>query len=211
MGHDLHSRMIIWGLRTIFRKIGEGLFHCPAEDMDRAYHLKVAQRFFTLFFIPIIPLKKHGEVVECQGCKAKFDKAVLDLPTNDQMTVHLADAVRHAVVAVAQADGEASPQEREAALRAVAQFRNDDRYEAAHLDEDLRLLPVHDVAGQMAAVVRFLNDPGRENVLRSIAGVALADGPITQPEQRILEAAGAGLGMTSAHISGVLSAVQQER
>ena len=203
--------MIIWGFRTIFRKIAEGVFHCPQEDSDRPYHLKVAQRFFTLFFIPLIPLKKHGEVVECQSCKSKYDPSVLSRPTTEQMTERLANAVRHAVVAVAQANGEASLSEREAALKVVGQFRNDERYELLHFDEDLRLLPVHDVDGQLRAVVEFLSDTGRENVLRGVAAVAVADSGISPAEQRILEQVGASLGMTPAHVAGVLSAVQQGR
>lgn len=201
--------MIIWGFRTIFRKIAEGLFHCPKEDADRPYQLKVAQRFFTLFFIPIIPLKKHGEVVECQGCKTRFEPSVLSRPTTPQMAMQLADAVRHAVVAVAQADGGASEAERAVALKVVAQFRNDGDYLAPHLEDDLRLLPVHAVDDQLRAVAGFLSVEGRENVLRSVASVAMADGALSAAEERVLSTVGTGLGMTSAHISGVISAVQQ--
>ena len=203
--------MIIWGFRTIFRKIAEGLFHCPKEDADRPYQLKVAQRFFTLFFIPIIPLKKHGEVVECQGCKTRFDPAVLSRPTTPQMALQLADAVRHSVIAVAQADGAASDAERELALKVVAQYRNDDTYLAPHLDDDLRLLPVHAIDDQLRAVAGFLSEEGRENVLRAVASVALADGFLTPAEERLLSTVGAGLGMTTAHVAGVISAVQQGR
>lgn len=78
-------------------------------------------------------------------------------------------------------------------------------------DEDLHLLPMHDMDGQLRAVVEFLSETGRENVLRGVATVAVTDSGISSAEQRILEQVGASLGMTSAHGAGVLSAVQQGR
>ena len=41
------------------------------------YSHQRADRFFTLFFIPLIPLGKLGEYVECESCKGTFKPEVL--------------------------------------------------------------------------------------------------------------------------------------
>ena len=63
---------------------------------------------------------------------------------------------------------------------------------------------MHDVDGRLRAVVEFLSDTGGENVLRGVATVAVTDSGISPGEQRILDQVGAALGMTSAHVAGVL-------
>ena len=103
-------RMIIWGFRVIWRSIAEGTFHCPDEEADKPYRLRVAQRFFTLFFLPLIPLRKMGQAVECQSCKHRFEPSVLTRPTTPQMSDKLYEAVRCAVVSVLELDGGLDPQ-----------------------------------------------------------------------------------------------------
>jgi zinc-ribbon family len=61
--------MIIWGSRGITSSLAKGFFHCPRCDQQRSYDHKKVRRFFTLFFIPLIPLESLGEYVECQFCK----------------------------------------------------------------------------------------------------------------------------------------------
>ena len=58
--------MIIFGFSVfyIFGLIGRGQFHCPNCGGDRNYEHRTARRFFTLFFLPVIPLDKVGEVVD---------------------------------------------------------------------------------------------------------------------------------------------------
>ena len=52
--------LLIWGLRVFYRTIGQGVFHCRRCGGDRHYRLRSGRRFFTLFFIPVIPLNKVG-------------------------------------------------------------------------------------------------------------------------------------------------------
>ena len=68
---------IIWGTKGITTTKGSGRFGCPACVGDRGYTLKQVRRFFTLYFIPLIPLKIVGTYVECHGCGGTFDDSVL--------------------------------------------------------------------------------------------------------------------------------------
>ena len=69
--------MIIWGSKVRSKKLDEGQFYCPRCQTTRPYHYKRAARYFTLYFIPLIPIKDLGEFVECQSCGSAFEPAVL--------------------------------------------------------------------------------------------------------------------------------------
>ena len=70
--------MLIWGTRGRQMKIGEGSFNCPQCQMERAHTHKRSSLYFTLFFIPIFPIRNLGEYVECDGCAQAFDVRVLE-------------------------------------------------------------------------------------------------------------------------------------
>ena len=51
--------LIIWGLRVVYHTIAQGVFYCRKCGGDRNYRHQAGRRFFTLFFIPIIPLTSY--------------------------------------------------------------------------------------------------------------------------------------------------------
>jgi hypothetical protein len=69
--------MIVFGTRPKYKTIGEGQFFCPRCQQIREYKHKQATRYFTLYFIPVIPMGKMGEIVECQTCHAMFEPFLL--------------------------------------------------------------------------------------------------------------------------------------
>jgi len=71
--------MIIWGSRVRYKDLDTGEFFCPRCQAKRAYKHKEARRYFTLYFIPIIPMGKLGEMIECQTCKTAYEMGVLQL------------------------------------------------------------------------------------------------------------------------------------
>ncbi|HEX5105527.1 MAG TPA: DUF4190 domain-containing protein, partial [Pirellulaceae bacterium] len=64
--------VIIYGMRTTESTLGQGLFACPNCRTQQACRHVVMNRWFTLYFIPVIPLGNIGEQFECQGCYARF-------------------------------------------------------------------------------------------------------------------------------------------
>ena len=68
---------VIAGLKTRISNIGSGRFHCPNEGADRPYGRRRARRWITLFFVPIIPLGRKGEWVQCRGCGVRYGPDVL--------------------------------------------------------------------------------------------------------------------------------------
>jgi hypothetical protein len=72
--------LIIWGIRVFFKTTGQGVFHCQRCGGDREYRRRSGRRFFTLFYIPVIPLNKVGEHVQCRTCRTRYHVDVLKMP-----------------------------------------------------------------------------------------------------------------------------------
>jgi zinc ribbon protein len=64
--------MIIYGSRTIYSTSGHGGFHCPRCQMQRQFAHRAGRRWFTLYFIPIIPLWSAGAYIQCSSCGGEF-------------------------------------------------------------------------------------------------------------------------------------------
>lgn len=68
---------ILFGTKTRFKTLSTGQFYCPQCRARQTYALRLARDYFTLYFIPIFPIKSRGEVVTCQTCSTNFQKEVL--------------------------------------------------------------------------------------------------------------------------------------
>jgi len=69
--------LIIFGSRSVTGSKGTGSFDCPRCGTNRPYDHKRVRRFFTLYFIPLIPLSTLGEYIECGGCGGTYKPEVL--------------------------------------------------------------------------------------------------------------------------------------
>lgn len=198
--------MIIWGWRAFNKVIASGVFFCPREGGDRNYQHKKARRWFTLFFIPIIPLNELGDYVECASCKGTYYPDVLKGKTAAQIQDVSTIAIRHIVVAMVGADGVVDAREREAAVTVVGRF-------AAHpygfedFDRDAGSLAVANLTDSLEELGASLNEHGKENVLTAAVYLAGVDGSIDPSEIDMARRIGKALTMSGAHIEGT---IQQE-
>lgn len=69
--------MIVWGTKVRTKLMGTGRFVCPTEQIERDYEHESARKWFTLFWIPIIPMQELGESVRCSGCGSHLPTAVI--------------------------------------------------------------------------------------------------------------------------------------
>lgn len=73
---------IIFGIKNIGKTISKGNFHCTRCNAERLYQLKENRKYFSLFFIPMLPLEKRADTLECTFCKtAYFPETVLSVGT----------------------------------------------------------------------------------------------------------------------------------
>ena len=84
--------LLIWGFKVRSKLLSVHTFFCPACGGDRGGRLLSARRWFTLFWIPLIPLKEVGDYVECDTCHGHFQTAVLDTPTTATLGAMLTTA-----------------------------------------------------------------------------------------------------------------------
>ncbi len=198
---------IIWGLRVYYHTIGQGVFHCRKCGGDREYRHRAGRRFFHLFFIPLIPLNKAGEHVQCTTCKTRYVTDVLSLPTAAQMQTALPAGMRAAATAMLRAGDPASPAARQRAVAAI-QGAGAEHYTDASLDPD-GAQPAEATRGAISQVGRQLTPDAKEWFLAETVRVGMADGPLTAYERQIAQAIAADLGMTQAQAVGVVSLAEQ--
>lgn len=199
--------MIIFGLSVFYiGLIGSGQFHCPNCGGDREYKHKRARRFFTLFFLPVIPLGTVGEAVRCQSCRKRFDPAVLQLPTTAQMSDALLGGARAIAVTMLRAGGTA-PAAVNAAVAAVRQA-GAPQYDVGQLEADLRL-PAEAGDGALRTLAAQTALPARESYVTSAVRIGLADGPLSPDEREAVLALAAGLELSPAHAQGIIVSVEQ--
>jgi hypothetical protein len=69
--------MIIYGTRGKNVRTGGGEFTCPRCACEQSYKHFEVKNYFTLYFIPLIPMGNAGEFVECEGCGGTFAPEIL--------------------------------------------------------------------------------------------------------------------------------------
>jgi len=200
--------MIIFGTRGITTTPERGQFQCPICHAEREFGRKRVRRFFTLYFIPVIPLDKIGEYVECRACKGTYKPDVLHLDPDQQKhaEAEFHKAVKLTMIQMLLSDGSIEESEVETAREVYERLTN------APLDQDAFLSEIeradHDPSALMHTLSRLggqLNDHGKEMVVRSAYLVAIADGEFHEDEVRFISEVGQALGMTQAHLKGILA------
>lgn len=97
--------MIIWGSRGRTSVVHSQPFHCPQCSMERHADLKQVQNYFTLYFIPLIPLNVAGRYVECTSCGGTFaEEALTRDPEKERQEIN--EQLLRIMVTAALADGQ---------------------------------------------------------------------------------------------------------
>jgi zinc-ribbon family len=201
--------LIIWGLRVIYHTIAQGVFYCRKCGGDRNYRHRAGRRFITVFFIPLIPLNKAGEHVQCTTCKTRYVPDVLNAPTAAKMQAAIPAGVRGMVCLMLTAGGADSPAARRRAIEMVKGAG-----ELAY-DEDRLVADMSQPAdAHMLAISQFggpLRPEAKEWHLAEMVRIALADAPrqLTAGERATVEAIAGALGMTRAQALGVIQLTEQ--
>jgi uncharacterized tellurite resistance protein B-like protein len=199
--------LIIWGWRVVYHTIAQGMFYCPNCGGDRAYRHRAGRRFITVFFIPLIPLTKTGEHVQCGTCKTRYVTEVLASPTASSMQTTIPAGVRALVSVVLRTGGSDSAPARGRAIDAVRNAGQPD-YDESTLAADLArsLESARQMIGQFGAQLR---PEAREWHLAEGIRIAMADGPLTENERATVEMIASDLGMTQAQALGVITLTEQ--
>lgn len=199
--------LIILGLRVFYRTMAQGMFYCRRCGGDREYRHRAGRRWFTVFFLPVIPLNRVGEHVQCTTCRTRYVTEVLTQPTTARMQAALPAGMRAAVSAMLRSGDPSSPVSRQRAIEAVIGSGVPD-YDEATLNADL-MQPFEVIRPALNQVGTQLTIQAREWYLAEVIRIALADGPLSETERQAALAIGADLGMTQAQVIGVVAMTEQ--
>lgn len=206
--------MIIFGTRGINSTIKEGQFTCPQCATSKPYKHKKVTKFFTLYFIPLIPLGKAGEYVECQTCKGTFVPRVLDYNPNQQRNEFQSvyeQAMRHCMVSIMLADGEIDQNEMVMVQKIINKFGHNDM-----TMEQLRAYVQkvennpEPISTYLKKVTPALNEHGKEIIIKCALSVAAADGNVDQSEKQMISEMSQIMEMSPSHLKGIISEMFQE-
>ncbi|HEY8547690.1 MAG TPA: TerB family tellurite resistance protein [Acidimicrobiales bacterium] len=201
--------ILVWGWKVRFKTLAEGVFFCQVCGGDRHYHRKQGRRWFTLFWIPLIPLNHVGdEFVECTTCRNAYRTTVLNQPTSASLSESLVGATRAAIAWLLRTEPP-GPQATAAALTVLTSAANR-QWTEQELQQDIAHLDVSGLPGQLATLASVLNEHGRETFLAGCVRVAAADGTISDGERALLDNVASSLGMTPAHARGVIAQVSEQ-
>jgi len=199
--------IIIYGTRGMTSVGGAGRFHCPTCGKSAYQHKKV-RRWFTLFFIPMIPLDLAGEYIECGKCYGTYELDVLSYdPAAEAAKFEAAFqiAIRRTIVKMCLADGVVEPAE-VAAIRDIyskiagVELSEDDvREEIAEAMTDPRTVQQYLKDG-----IGMFNVHAKELIVKAAFFVAAADGQIAESEHKLLHNIGAALQMTKAQYQSAI-------
>lgn len=64
--------LLIWGTKVRRKVKDSGNFECPFCSETQEYEIISLRKYFTVFFIPVIPLKRLGTYWECSNCESAW-------------------------------------------------------------------------------------------------------------------------------------------
>lgn len=197
--------MIIFGLRVRYRITGSSAFFCPNCGGDREARHGSARRWFTLFFIPVIPLNVVAEFVQCGTCQHRYEPSVLDRPTTSALSEVLGNAVRVLTAMMVRGGDVSSAPMRAAAVAHISAVNPS--YDDATLLSDVGAVEPTTAELYVHPLADGLQVAGKERFLADLCRIALTGGTITSDQRWLLDATGRGLGLTPAHVAGIVSSV----
>jgi hypothetical protein len=193
------------GIRFYFRTTGHGTLHCQRCGGDRLYQRCVGRRWIHLLHIPVIPLDRIGEHLQCRICRTRYRLEVLDMPTVAAMQAALPAGSLAAVTTMLLAGDQASVPARSRAVEMV-RLAGLPGYDEAALTADLAASSAQDagIAASLRTLAYQLIMPAQEWFLADVVRIGLADGPLSNEERDAAQVIAAHLGMTSAQAHGVI-------
>lgn len=200
--------MVIFGTRGVTYRHKAGAFYCPNCGPEQDFKHKRVRRFFTLYFIPVLPLDLLGEYVECARCRGTYHKDVLTFDpsaADAEFEAEFHGAIRRVMIKMMMADGVIDDEEITTITAIYAKLADKQLTETAIRDEAVELEGDDQSLKDYVASVRGnLNDNGKELVIRAALSVAAADGEIADEERLLLLEIGEAMEMSKAHVMGVL-------
>lgn len=198
---------ILFGAEPSALRVGQGEFHCPECMGRRVYHRTRVRRRFH-FLGALIPAGSYGEYVECQSCMATFRPEVLAYDAGERTPAAVAEyqrAMRRILALMVAADGRI----REPEVATVCRIFQ--AVSGKSLTAEEVLAEIQDTgrnpmgaARYLARVMGYLNDYGKEQILRAAVLVSRSDGELHAREANVVRRLGGVLRLPARRVERIL-------
>lgn len=187
--------MIIFGTRTTNPTAGQGMFNCPRCGPQKPYTHKKAKRWFTLYFIPVIPLGTAGAYIECNACAGTFDMEALHYdPAAEQAETF--DRLRRLAV-LAMLHAQRYQPENVSALQAAMRGLTNDFVQEDVIHQDVQF--AQQAQAQLEAVfqqqTQDLSADGKMMLLQIILCTLAPSKQVEPQDHQVVHRAAASMGM----------------
>lgn len=199
---------LLFGSALRSERIGGGRFYCPECGVVRTYTRTRVRRSVSVLGQPLLSMGTAGEHIECAECLATFRPEILAYEAGDATPEVMAEyqrALRRVLALIVAADGVIREPEIDGVrevFEAVTGRRLTPDEVLAEVDE-LRRSP-KSVARYLAAIVGYLNEHGKEQVLRGAALISRVDGSVHESERRMLRRVGGVMGLEPTRTEAIL-------
>ncbi len=198
---------ILFGTEPNTVRVGRGEFFCPECMARRTFHRTRVGRRLRLFGAAL-PAGHYGEYVECDECLSTFRPEVLAYDAAERTPSAVAEyqrAVLRILALMAAADGVI----REPEIVSVQQVFQ--AIAGKNLTGEEVLAEVTDAGREpmtaarfLARVVGYLNDYGKEQVLRAAALVSCSDGELHENEAEVVRRLGGVMRLSAVRVEDIL-------
>ncbi len=205
--------MIIFGTKGVTSTVKEGNFHCPQCNNNQHYRHRKVRKFFTLYFIPLIPLESAGEYVECRNCKGTFIPRVLEQGSqNDEFMALYEEAMRQSMIKMMLADGVIDENEKRLVIEIINRFGNNEINEIQlNTLIEANQKDTKSVTYYLKQISGSLNEHGKETIIKCALHVAFSDGDFDESEKQMVIEMGEALEMSSSHLKGIYSEMFEQK
>ena len=197
--------MIIFGTRTLTSTKGISPFHCPRCQLQRDGRIQAANRWFTLYFIPVIPMGTAGEYVECTACSGTYATEILQYNPEAERA-ELALNFRRMLCMVLLASGRTERQYIEAVQNACFDVF-EINVSAEDVLADLRMAREAraELRPFLEAKAMGLSADGKKLLLRVAAQVLAAAGPLHESDKAVVRQIGETIGVPAPYVESALA------
>ena len=201
--------MLIIGTTQIVRKREKGSFLCPNCGSETPYRRKSVQTFLTLYFIPVFPIGKRSDYLECAVCAGTFDPRIASVPREKIVEAIEAAAVQHvghAMVITLAAQPEVSDEAVDT-LRSIYERLSGGVVSTEEVRNQIEGAknPYFDADEQMFRIADQLDERWSERLVQAVFLVANADGEATPEQMELLSELPALLGMSEERFRELVS------
>lgn len=203
----------IAGTRGETTTIETGRFYCPECKSNEDYYYKQVHEKVTVFFISVANLKLLGEYVECQHCLNTFKTEVLEYDPQDEEREFEAlyvEGIKTVMIAMTLADGKIDDEEKEMIKKIFEEITgsklSDDDIEVDLYSYESNYISLEKYVKNLFP---YLNDSGKENILKVAYYVSIADGELDHSEEKLLNDLAKKLQLSKAHLKGIIAEINE--